>query len=438
MQGIFFTPQDPSTALTGQYSVSTGNGSTPLLNFDSTSAATQTSTAASLQSALDALGYNPTVTFVPVGTAANPVYVLVIQWQGTDLAHGTPLFQCTTSMSASAAVEALDSSAFSGSSVQIIKESSDAFRVNDPEPLFNPQTMVRPPVYNQLNSQVAMDADGDFVITWQSYTPYSVNPGSGYDIYARRFSPAGYAATPSFISDMRPTGTSDTTYVPVPIECVVPAGDQFQVNTTTANSQTEPSVAMDMNGNFTIAWQSEGKDLSFSNNIMAQHFDRDGNRLGNEFTVNGLDNTTVNFAPDVGMAADGTFAISWTNTDDPNYVLDTSYDSNVVAKVYNAQGTVLLGDFGVGGGGFSTVAFDSNDDFVVSWDMATEHDNITGGGFALGDVYAQEYELYSTPGVVTGSVIRPYFRVGGKPGSHADELLALRPNERPGGHGRQR
>ena len=37
-----------------------------------------------------------------------------------------------------------------------------------------------------------MDADGDFVITWQSYTPDSVNLGSGYDIYARRFSPAGY------------------------------------------------------------------------------------------------------------------------------------------------------------------------------------------------------------------------------------------------------
>ena len=67
----------------------------------------------------------------------------------------------------------LDSSSnpLSGASARIIKQSSDTFRVNDPEPVFNPATMSRPQVYNQVNAQVAMDAGGDFVITWQSYAP---------------------------------------------------------------------------------------------------------------------------------------------------------------------------------------------------------------------------------------------------------------------------
>ncbi len=41
----------------------------------------------------------------------------------------------------------------------------------------------------QRYSSVAMDAEGDFVVTWQSLNEYG--SGSGYDIYAQRYSAAG-------------------------------------------------------------------------------------------------------------------------------------------------------------------------------------------------------------------------------------------------------
>ncbi len=54
----------------------------------------------------------------------------------------------------------------------------------------------------QANPAVAMDASGDFVVTWKSYT------GSGYDIFAQRFGAR-----------------------------VCPRGPEFRVNSTTANDQ---------------------------------------------------------------------------------------------------------------------------------------------------------------------------------------------------------
>ena len=214
-----------------------------------------------------------------------------------------------------------------------------------------------------------------------------------------------------FLSDMRPTGTPDTTYVRAPIQCVLPIGAQFLVNTTTANDQTEPSVAMDENGDFTIAWQGEGAGLSFSNDIEAQRFDRDGNRLGSEFMVNTSDSTLVNFAPYVGMAPDCTFAVTWSQTDDPNYILDSDFTSTVQLAAYNADGTVALSDRWVSGGGYSSVAFDSGDDLAVSWTQVGKNDNITGEGLALGDIFAQEYQVYASPGEPSGQIIRPAFRV---------------------------
>ena len=78
-----------------------------------------------------------------------------------------------------------------GGGVRILKQSSDVFRVNDPE-WQDPQSLGSQ-YYDQTNPQVAMNLDGSFVITWEGVVPDSVNYGSVSDIYARRFSPAGWA-----------------------------------------------------------------------------------------------------------------------------------------------------------------------------------------------------------------------------------------------------
>ena len=43
---------------------------------------------------------------------------------------------------------------------------------------------------------IAVDADGDMVIVWSSYSQTDGNQlGTGYDLYARRFTSAGTAVT---------------------------------------------------------------------------------------------------------------------------------------------------------------------------------------------------------------------------------------------------
>ncbi len=240
-----------------------------------------------------------------------------------------------------------------------------------------------------------------------------------------------------FVADMNRDGTADT-----PIESVVPLGTQFQVNTFTANPQIAPSVGMDENGNFTIAWQSEAQGLSFFNSIEAQRFDRDGNRLGNEFAVT-TDPTTLssaNLVPDVAMADDGTIAITWTNTDDPTYVLDFGYTGSILATVYNAQGAVLKSNIAVGGGGNSTVAFDSGDHFTIAWEELTPStDDNTTPLDSMSDVFGQEYQLYDATGALNFATLRPTFRVNSAtPHPQPKEFLAQHPNGGPGGHGCRR
>jgi hypothetical protein len=75
-----------------------------------------------------------------------------------------------------------------------------------------------------------MDADGDFAVAW---TSYGQDDPIGDGVYARRFNAAG-----------------------------VPQGGEVAVNMTTAGEQRLPSVAMDADGDFAVAWVSIGQDGS--------------------------------------------------------------------------------------------------------------------------------------------------------------------------------
>jgi len=85
-------------------------------------------------------------------------------------------------------------------SVKTLKQPSPEFRVNPLEP-DDPFTF-GPDAVDQINPAVAMDADGDFVIVWESVVPDSQNPGSVKDIFARRFSPIGMVDDPASVRGM--------------------------------------------------------------------------------------------------------------------------------------------------------------------------------------------------------------------------------------------
>ena len=59
----------------------------------------------------------------------------------------------------------------------------------------------------------------------------------------------------------------------------MPIAAEFRVNTEVANTQTFPTVAVDYNGDFVIAWQSSLQDGS-GYGIYSQRYDAQLARLG--------------------------------------------------------------------------------------------------------------------------------------------------------------
>ena len=295
------------------------------------------------------------------------------------------------------AVRDEDGNLQAGATVETLKESSPEFRVNDAEP--NSAYTPGPDKYAQYSPAVAMDADGDFVITWASVVPDSVTYGSKSDVFARRFSPQAIvdSADVTFYADMDldVNGTEETA-----IQGVTALGNQFRVNTHTTEAQGQPAIGMDDDGNFVIAWANTGQSISFFNGVMAQRFNRDGERVGNEWLVNAED-TEIHADPFVGMSYDGYFLVTWTM---PAF-------GSVMGELYNPQGAILESQFMVGGGGSSTSAFDMDHNFVVGWEVVRDDDNTSTVPSA--GVYARQYSMnISASGAYAGlNSIRSEFRI---------------------------
>ncbi len=226
---------------------------------------------------------------------------------------------------------------------------------------------------NQGDPAVAMDADGDFVVTWTSYG----QDGSGYGIYAQRYNSTGTAQ-----------------------------GGEFRANTFTTGEQGRSAVAMDASGRFVVAWESVGQDGSLGG-IFAQRYDASGVPQGGEFQVNVFTTADQRFAS-VAMDVDGDFVVAW-----DGYGQDGS-GFGIRARAYNAAGVAQGGELSVNS--YTTadqrvpvVAMDARGDAVIDW----QSNGQDGSGYG---VYAQRY-AESNPdaaapmvgGVfVNGTQVRPY------------------------------
>jgi Ca2+-binding RTX toxin-like protein len=215
---------------------------------------------------------------------------------------------------------------------------------------------------DQYVSTVAMDADGDFVVTWMSYNN-SDEPFS-FGIYAQRYDAAG-----------------------------VKEGSEFRVNTTTAEYQLYPTIAMDPAGDFVITWTSYFQDGS-KDGVFAQRFDSSGVAQGVEFQVNTY-TSQFQKKSSVAMDADGDFVIAWQSDGQQGYY-------QIYAQRYNAAGIRQGGEFRVNTHTpehhrYASIAMDSAGAFVVAW---TDNSSLDGN---LEGVFAQRYELANLPPVITGS-----------------------------------
>src|SRR5262245_43451884 len=63
-------------------------------------------------------------------------------------------------------------------------------------------------------------------------------------------------------------------------------GAEFQVNSRTVDTQSNPSVGIDAAAGFVVAWVDFGQDGGPFTGIHAQRFNPAGARLGVEFQVN--------------------------------------------------------------------------------------------------------------------------------------------------------
>ncbi len=187
---------------------------------------------------------------------------------------------------------------------------------------------------DQEVSAIAMNASGAFVITWQS----DGQDGSGLGIYAQRYDQNGIAQ-----------------------------GGEFLVNSNTTGDQTWPTVSMQDNGSFVIAWQGLGLNQDGSGaGIFAQRFQQDGTPLGGEFQVNTF-TSQAQLEPSIGMAADGRFAICWHgsgNQDGDGF--------GIFGQEYDAYG-LRIGDefqvntFTAGDQVFPEIAMNSIGEYVIVW-----------------------------------------------------------------------
>ncbi len=255
----------------------------------------------------------------------------------------------------------------------------------------------------QENPAIAMDAEGNFVVVWNSY----LQDGSSNGIFGRRFD-------------------SNCT----------PLSEEFQINIETSGNQREPSVAMDAAGNFVVAWYGPGEN---EEDIFARRFDLNGQPLGSEFRVNSYTNDRQLY-PGVAMDNDGGFVIVWESMNIPEQdnkiicgqlydstgssigaefvineeVSDSRYpdvametegnfaivwmqdksSNSIITRLYNADGTAKTEPFEISTIRFSSVtrpsiAMDKDGNFVVAWDGDP---NLAG----LDDIHARRYGFDGT------------------------------------------
>jgi Ca2+-binding RTX toxin-like protein len=159
---------------------------------------------------------------------------------------------------------------------------------------------------------------------------------------------------------------------------------QLLVNTTTAGSQENASVAALAGGEFVVAWQERTTVGNEANNwgIRFQRFAADGQKLGGETVVN----TTLagdQTRPDVRALADGSFVVAWVEG-----------TGTVKARGFAADGTALQNEVTVGTSALATaipnVVVTSDGRVVVNWDTANGSDARV--------LDNRPYQLYGTTG----------------------------------------
>jgi hypothetical protein len=232
---------------------------------------------------------------------------------------------------------------------------------------------------------LAMDADGDFVVAWSNIFQHFVplpNP-SGYGelafghskVLAQRYARDGLPQGGPVLVDLSFTN-------PTPLSGLYEG--------------TPPSVAMDSDGDFVVAWPDHG--LLGGDVVKARSFKADGSPAGLAFRADPVTGNPVNaLQPAVGMAANGDFQIAWLSSHAIGGNSYSGYDIYVrrYASSGRAQGAPLQVNHQLVIAGPPGLAVNPAGASVFAWTGTTS-------GFCC--VPADlAFQLYAADGTVVGS-----------------------------------
>lgn len=195
----------------------------------------------------------------------------------------------------------------------------------------------------QRRSSVAADGAGNFVVVWDSYGQDSPTDEG---VFGQRFDPTGLML-----------------------------GVEFQINSHTTDDQFDPAVGVDSAGNFMVAWTSYTQDGS-GRGVFGQLFDSAGNPQGSELQVNSHTSNSQ-FDPAVGVDSDGNFIVVWSSKS------QDGDGTGIFGQRYDPLGVPIDGEFQVNRHTpldqlNPKVSTDDNGHFVVAWDSYDQDGSNTG------------------------------------------------------------
>ncbi|MBX3438400.1 MAG: hypothetical protein KF861_12990, partial [Planctomycetaceae bacterium] len=183
---------------------------------------------------------------------------------------------------------------------------------------------------NQFNPNVAMDRDGNFVVTWSDGDVSNTGrDGDLAGVYARRFNTSG-----------------------------APLGGDFLVNTQTFSAQLGSRVAFGPDGEFVIVWRSLDQDGD-AFGVYAQRYQANGVPRGPEFRVNSNGAGNQAFM-DVAIDERGVISVSWSDLS----------SGRILLRQFDADGAALGREVRVADQGASAdprVSVDAHGSVIVAW-----------------------------------------------------------------------
>ncbi|MCF8378444.1 MAG: T9SS type A sorting domain-containing protein [Bacteroidales bacterium] len=230
----------------------------------------------------------------------------------------------------------------------------------------------------RLNPDIVCKDNGDFIITWNDadeggfenimnstswdnskykpeIRPGSEEKGSEPDIYGQMFSSDGIAV-----------------------------GNCFMVNDDSSYAfQTDPTIAIDPDGNFVIAWEDNRNGPW---HVYLQRYSGDGTPVGENFRVEDYLFLTHQLEPSISMDSLGNFNVSWMDHRNGN--------ADIFCRRFFGDGTPIEDSFQVNDDpgeahqAKPSISTSKSGKFIIEWnDSRNETD----------DVYAQRYDLDATP-----------------------------------------